>query len=303
LGETNSNKLRFIVSVQNKIEFILFIAFVKFFNTIGLKSARKFSIILAFLFYYIIPIRKAVVKRNLSIAFPELNKEEISNLAYKSFKSVCIALVEIFSIPTLSKEEIKNLVSFPGIESAKKIYDEKRGGILLTAHYGNWELGAASVGIHLGVPVYLIAKAQRNDFVSKWLNDMRESAGNKVEMLGVSIKNVFRQLLNKNIIGIVGDQRGPNEGLRVEFFNRKTAVYNGAAMFSIKTGAPIFVSIMVRQPDYKYISVMEVIDPLDFAGSDEEKIQQITQKFMYILECYIRKYPEQWFWMHNIWKY
>lgn len=291
------------MSFQNKIEYFVFISFVKIFSLIGINKARKFSVFLAFLFYYIIPVRKKVVYKNLSIAFPELSVQQLQELAYKAYKNICITLSEIFCLEDLSPGQIDSLFYIEKTDRMKESIIEKRGGILFTAHFGNWEMAAAAIGIKLGTPIHVVAKAQRNPYVTRWLNSMREQTGSKVVMLGVSIKNVFRELLKGNIIAIVGDQRGSAEGLRVDFFNRQTAVYNGAAMLAVKTGCLVFICPIIRQPDFSYKVLTTVIDPRQLDGSEEEKIKFITQKFMNILECTIKQYPEQWFWMHNIWKY
>ncbi|MCX6149393.1 MAG: lysophospholipid acyltransferase family protein [Ignavibacteriales bacterium] len=289
--------------IQNRIEYILFISFVRFFNLIGFERARRSAKIIAFIIFYFIPIRKSTVISNLKTAFPEYSEKEINKLAFRSYISFSITLSEIFCLPYISREKLKSQMDCPQIDFVREVYNKGKGMLIMTAHFGNWELCATAIGAQLDLPVYVVAKNQRNPFVTKWLNMMRESFGNKVTPLGVSIKNVYKELLNKNILGIVGDQRGPREGIRVNFFGKSTSVYPGAAFLAVKTGSPIVVSINPRLENFKYKVFTEFIDPKMLTGTDEEKILEINQKYFSILESTIRKYPDQWFWMHKIWKY
>jgi len=289
--------------LQNRIEYILFILLIKFFNLLGLNLARSAASLLTFIFFYIFPIRRETVTENLKIAFPDKNDSEIKSLAKNCYKSFIITFVEIACLPYLSKEKVKSLVNIPDLQLALSKYNQKKGLVLLTAHFGNWELGAVSSAIQMNVPISVVGKSQRNPYVNDWINMMREKFGNKVTQLGVSIKNVYKELLNKNIIGMVGDQRGPREGIRVNFFGKPTAMYPGTAQMALKTGSPIVVCISVRQPDYKYLIDLEFIEPDKLTGTEEEKILAINQRYMNVLENKIRHNPEQWFWMHKIWKY
>jgi Kdo2-lipid IVA lauroyltransferase/acyltransferase len=291
------------VSIQNKVEYILFITLIRFFNLFGIEKARIFAKPLAFVFFNFIPIRKAIVINNLKIAFPNLTIKEIHKLAFQCYCSISITLFEILCIPSLPVEKLKTLMDCPDLGLIKKFYDKGNGLIFLTAHFGNWELGATSMGAQLNIPIHVVVKDQRNPYVSQWLNMMRKKFGNKVTALGVSIKNIYAELKKKNMLGIVGDQRGPRDGMRIKFFNKSTAIYAGTASLSVKTGAPIAVAFIARQPDYRYKVFVEIIEPGLLPGSEEEKILEINQRYFSILESYIRKYPDQWFWMHNIWKY
>lgn len=291
------------MSVQNKIEFVIFISLVKIFNLFGIKRAKTAAKILAFLFYNLIPLRKDIVIKNLRIAFPDYSENRIQQLAHDIYYNIAISIIEIFCLPYLDANKVKAMVYCQDVDAIKKKLDLNKGLIFLTAHFGNWELGASWMGLLLDRPISVMAKNQRNELVTNWLNWMRERFGNTVIPLGVSVRNLFKELMNKNIIGVVGDQRGPVDGVRVKFFGRDTATYPGTAQLALRTSAPIVVVMMVRQKDFTYRACVEVIETEDLAGDEQSKVIEINQRYMSILEGYIRKFPEQWFWMHNIWKY
>ncbi|HEX2962166.1 MAG: lysophospholipid acyltransferase family protein [Bacteroidota bacterium] len=288
---------------KNRFEYFLFTSFVRVFSIIGIKRARHAAHFLAFLFYYVIPIRKSTVQGNLKLAFPDLSARELKRLSYRCYYSFAVTLIEIMCIPELKIGELKKMVYCPDLELIRKKFDEGKGVLMLTAHFGNWELGAISVSAQLGIPMYVAAKPQRNNLVGSWLTMMREKFGNKVVMLGMSFRNIFKELKNRHLIGLVGDQRGDPDGPRVNFMGVSSAVYPGTAVLAIRTGAPVIVCIIARQEDYSYRAFVEIIETSELEGTDDDKIIEINQRYSSILEKYIRIYPEQWLWMHKRWKY
>lgn len=289
--------------MKNIFEYILFLSFSKFFQLLGLNLSRKFSFLIAVLFYYIIPIRKKTVLENLHNAFPDYDEKKLKSIAFGSYKSFAIALAEILYIPAMSKEEIKKQVDCINVELIREKYEENKGVILLSAHFGNWEFMATSLAAQLNIPISVVIKPQRNPYVTNWMNKARTKWNNEIVPLGISIRQTYQTLKDKKIVAMVADQRGPEESIKINFFGRNLTVLTGPAALSLKTGAPILYGISVRQDDYSYKSVMTEISNENLPESNEEKIKELSQRHMAYLEGYIRKYPEQWLWMHKRWKH
>ncbi len=206
-------------------------------------------------------------------------------------------------IPALSKEEIINILPITNADLISKKYSEGKGVILLSAHFGNWEYIAASVSARINIPFHVVVKQQRNPYVDSWMNKARTRWINDIIPLGISIRQIYKELKNKNILAMVADQRGPQEGIRVNFFGISTAVFSGPALLAVKTGAPLIYGLTIRQQDYSYKVILEEIDLSNLSENEEEKIIEISQRHTSFLEKYIRQYPEQWLWMHKRWKY
>ncbi len=289
--------------MQNIIEYIFFVTFSYLLKVSGLKNARRLSFILASLFYYIIPIRKKTVIENLSFAFPSYSSQEINKIAYNCYRSFSITLVELLSIPWLSREQMKNMVQCKNSESIVEHYKENKGIILLSAHYANWEYIALSVSLQIDIPLYVVVKPQRNPYVTRWLERARTKWINKIIPSGISIRQVYKELLNKNVVAMVADQRGPREGIQLDFMGRPAYFFSGPAMLSIKTGAPLMYGIPVRQEDYSYKAEIFEISKDNLPASEEGKVVELTRRHKEYLEKFIREHPEQWFWMHKRWKY
>ncbi len=259
--------------MKNILEYILFLTLSFFFRIIGLNLSRKFASIIALFFFYILPIRKEVVFDNLQHAFPNLSSEEIKKIAYGSYKSFSITLVEILYLPWTTKEQLTKVVNFQHLDLIEKKEKEQNGVILLSGHFGNWEYSAICAGVVLNKKFSVVVKSQRNPYVNNWLNKVRTKWTNEVVPLGISIRNIYSVLLNKGIIAMVADQRGPEESIKLEFFGRKTSVYTGPAVLSLKMNTPIIYGITIRQPDFTYFANIEEISRENLPDEYEEKIK------------------------------
>lgn len=289
--------------MKNKIEYIIFVLFSYSFRILGLGLSRKFASVLAFTFFYLIPIRKKVVLENLKIAFP--NNDEVKNkeLAFKIYSSFAVTLVEIMCLPFLNKSDLVNAVECSNPELIVEKFNEGKGVILLSSHFGNWEFIAISVAIQIQLPFSVVVKPLRNTLVYEWMNKGRTKFGNEVVPLGISIRKTYQTLKEKKIVAMVADQRGPKEGVKVDFFGKKVAVYTGPAALALKTGAPIICGIPIRENNFKYKVKLVEIPTNNLPDSEEEKILEISQRYTSYLEEVIREHPEQWLWMHKRWKY
>lgn len=291
------------MKIQNILEYSLFISFSKICCLLGLNGARKLGILLGKIFYTFIPIRKKVVLNNLRIAFPDLDDYTIKKLARENYEALGITFAEILALPALTQQDLLNAFQVENIGFINEKYAEGKGLILMTAHFGNWEFAALSVGMQMPDHLVVVTKNQRNPYVNTWMNTVRAKWGNTCAPLGASIKNVFKELLEKRVVALAADQRGPKEGIRVSLFGRSSAVFPGPAALAIKTGAPLLVGFPIRQSDMNYTFRLEEIPKEGLSNNTEEAVAQLSQRHTDLLESYVRKYPGQWFWMHNRWKY
>lgn len=289
--------------MKNYFEYFLFIVLAVLVRILGLSLSRRFSIIVAVILFYIIPIRKNVTLKNLRRAFPEYTDQKIYKIAFENYKSFAITFVEILYIPFMTRKQIENAVYSENVELVKKFYERGNGLIVLSGHFGNWEYIALSISAQINVPFHVVVKSQRNPFVDSYLNRARTKWINEIVPLGASIRKIYAELKAKKIVAMVADQRGPSDGMRVNFFGQSTAIYPGPAQLAVKTKTPILYGLAVRQPDYSYKALISEISFEDLPDDEEKQVHEVSQKHMAFLESIIKKHPEQWFWMHNIWKY
>lgn len=288
---------------KDKLEFYFWKVFEFIIGLIGAKGIPTFAKIFSGLFFYVIPIRKDVVIKNLSKAFPQKSSKEINELARKNYYSTAVTFMELLLIPKMSEQEVINKFEPENLELALEKLNEKRGVLLLTGHLANWELGAIYLGIVMKSDLHVLVKKQRNALVADWMTSVREQFGNVEITLGVSVRELFKTLRSGGVIGIVSDQRGPKDGIKVNFFDQPTLSFPGFSALALKIQPTILVVTGSRKSNGKFSLEISEIPLNDLPADHDTAIKELNQRYMTYIENAIRKAPDQWLWMHNIWKY
>lgn len=197
-------------------------------------------------------------------------------------------------------DEVRERTAVPGLERLKEAVAQGRGVVMATAHFGNWELGGASLAVR-GIPTDAVVQKQRNPFVERDVAAMREALGVGQIDRRRAPKQVLRALRQGRLIAFAADQNAGRHGVFVPFFGTPASTHRGAALFAIRANAPLFFGVAVRLPDGTYESRTYPID-VDRGGPLEEAVTRLTAAFTSKLEDEIRAAPEQYFWLHNRWK-
>ena len=247
--------------------------------------------------------RKQVTLDNLRRAFPEKSDDELVRIARGAFKSVGISLLELVWYPKMTREQVENSMHFHNPEILKAAYDKGKGLLVLTAHFGNWELLGGAIVVKLGFRVYGIAKTQSNRLVNRTIDERRLRFGNRVIPMETSLREVMRALRDGEAVGIVADQAAPKENELIEFFGTKLPTHQGPSVFSLKMGSPLIAVFSVRRPDGSYDAYVEEVPTSDLNGYTPENVTELTRRHVKITENFIRRFPDQWMWMHKRWKH
>ena len=252
---------------------------------------------------YVFSKRRRIAYKNLRMAFAgEKSLKELRRLALRSFQNLAMAGAEMLRIPDMTNEYIESHYRIEGREHFEPFVREKKGVILLTGHFGSWEL-LNIAGAMLGYPLVVFARAQKHPRSDAYLNQLRTYRGCQVIYKGTPIREILRALKKGKMVGILSDQDGGRSGRFVNFFNRLSSTPPGAAAFSLHTGAPIFPVYIVREHGGIHRIVIEPAIRLDQGSlSREESERRILQQFADVLERAIRRWPEQWLWAHRRWK-
>ena len=253
--------------------------------------------------YFIIVARKRVALDNLAHAFHEMPVGQRRGIARAAFRNYGIALVEMLWAGGQSADELMKTARLSNPEVVEKHLGHSAGLIILSAHFGGWELIIHPVRLHLGRPFVIIVQRQRNRRIDAMIDASRAKWNNKTVPMGVSSREAFRALREGNIVAMLGDQSGPKEAVFIEFFGRPAATHRGAAAFSLKTGAPIVMLFLVRQNDGTYEAVFEEVSKSGIEDYTEENVIELTRRHTALLERYIRGHPDHWLWMHKRWKH
>ena len=236
------------------------------------------------------------LKRSLGIEYPAAEQ-----LVRRSFRNTGKNLMEFMQLPRMSPETIHQLVTFEGREHIDWALDQGRGAIILTAHFGNWELLGASI-LANGYTIRGITRQLRSKRLDAIVSSYREKVGWQGIDRDRSIREVLRCLKRNELIAILADVDTRTQGIFVDFFGRPAYTPYSPVAFALKTGAAILPTFIIRQPDDSHRAVVEAPLLLQQGGEKEQDLLVNTQRFTKIIESYIRRYPEQWIWMHERWK-
>lgn len=200
----------------------------------------------------------------------------------------------------MSREEIVALTDVPSWPQVQKALAEGNGALLVTGHYGNWEVAAAAVAAR-GVPISAVVKPQRNRLVDAMVQEARARLGIGTIEMARAPRQVPRVLAEGGVIGIVADQDARQKGIWVPFFGIPASTFRGPAQFALRFNAAVFASIARRLPDGRY-RVEGTRIPLVRTGDAAEDERRLTATLAAHLEQEIRKDPTQYFWFHKRWK-
>lgn len=247
--------------------------------------------------------RKQVTRDNLARALPELSLEERDRIMIGAYRNYGIALVEMLWAYGQSPKVLSPLVQMENPALLQKALEKGKGVILLSGHFGSWELLLSSVRLHIPVRVTAIVQRQRNDRVDAYIDRARSRFNTVTVPMGPAVREVLTALQRNEAVLILGDQSGPKESVFIPFFGRPSATHRGAAAFALRTGAALIMLLIVRQADGTYRATYEEIDTGSLTGSREEQITGLTKRHTAVLEKAIRRHPDHWLWMHKRWKH
>jgi len=250
----------------------------------------------------LMPSRRKIAIQNLKEALSDqLTSPEIESITRRVFQNIGRTFIEVSRFNESEPERLKNIVVGDGRELFEAARQAGSGGILLTAHFGNWEILGAWVAA-MGYKTHILVTIHSNRKFNELLNNCRSRMGVNVVSVGESIKHIFRALQNNEFIGIAGDQHSPAGDLIIDFFGRPVAAAKGPAVFSLRTGAPLLPFLLVRERYDRYRLIHDdPIYPSDYSD-DDEGIRNMVSRYHLFYEKAIREYPDQWLWTHRRWK-
>jgi len=292
---------------KDKIEFYTVKVFVYLVGLLPKSFTYKILKAIAKLFFKLEKRRSRLTIINLKAAYPDKSEEEIRKLAISSYESVAITLAEIIFM-LHDKINLDDMVE-NSQEFLQKMKDytqnAKNGVIVITAHFSNWELAAEFLPFH-GYPMVAIGRMGNNKLIEENITTpFREKYGNKNIYKKNALFGMIKALKRGKFVGLLYDQKsGGKNSVKVNFFNLPADTTKSIAELKLKFNPKILPIFFAREKNGKYTPI--IYEPIEYTADEEEdiekKIEKMTQKYNDILEEVVRKYPEQWFWMHNRWR-
>ncbi len=284
---------------------VIFLVF-RFMSFIVLALPARIGLVLGQAFgsisFYILKKERKKALENLDIAFGDSKSEaEKRSIAKKAFENLGKNLIEVVSIPKFNRGNINKYVSCKNIGILKRFVLENKGVIILSAHFGNWELLAHYLAIN-GLPMNVIARRVRMEGLEVFLIRIRKQNSVNILYRDASAKEIVDLLRDKKFVGIMPDQDMDSvSGVFVDFFGKSAWTPSGAAVLNLLTGAYIVPCFIVRKAFGHEVLIENPIETVK-TGDKRKDILENTQRYTRTIEDCIRKYPEQWVWFHDRWK-
>jgi len=285
------------------IEYALVWAVVKTMGNLPRPLARSIGAGLARILYFLLPKLQRTADVNLHIAFPDGSDAQRKAIERAMVRNLGWMAAEFARFPRTTKENISQLVVLDGNENFLEGQRRGKGVLFLTGHIGAWELSSFAHAL-FGYPLHYMARPIENRRIDALVNGYRCLSGNQPIFKNESARVMLKVLKEAGTVGILADQNTmPNEGAFVEFFGKLACTTSGIARVALHTDAAVVPGYIVWDEGLqKYRLRFEPPVELLRTGDLERDVVANTQNFAKIIEAIVRKYPEQWVWVHGRWK-
>jgi KDO2-lipid IV(A) lauroyltransferase len=268
--------------------------------------ARGFADLLAALAYRVDKRHRKVATENLTFAFPEKSLAEITQLVKGCYRHFATLVVEIAVLPKkLRVENWRRYASLVGGDKILKALLEDRPVLIVTAHFGNWEMAGFVLGL-VGFRTHAIARTLDNPHLERFFKQFRQRTGQAILDKKDDYDRIVSTLQAGGKVATLGDQDAGSKGVFVHFFNRPASSHKAVALLAMQYDALMLVVGIPRVRSgerwHYHVICEDVIDPREYATTGNA-VKAITQRYHDSLEKLIRRYPEQYFWLHRRWKH
>ncbi len=233
-------------------------------QALGAERTVHLGRVIGTLAYFLVPIRKKTALINLRRAFPEKSEAERRRILRRTYANFGQTFFEFLRHPVITAEELKRRIVFHNDHLLHEAAQAGKGALLLTGHFGNWEIMAAAIAAK-GYPIVAIAKRQRNRLTDRLINEYRRAHRIESVPLGMGVRHFLRALRSNSFVALLADQDAHREGVFVDFFGQPSATAPGVAQLALRTRAPIIFGACFIEPRGRYTVQLDRIpaDDLD----------------------------------------
>ena len=281
--------------------FRLFLVFDWLVMKLSRSMRKKLFFTLARVVHLLAQKRNRVIQANLDFAFGnDLNPNEKKEIERYCYRNLALNLLQVMENRRNSAEDLAKQVTFENREMVDLYLSQNRPLIFISAHHGNWEIGAVALAA-LITPTTSIYKGLDNDAFNPYMLESRARHHLHLVEKNGAIKHLARTLKNGQSVSLMIDQASnAKSGIKVDYFNHPTYHTSAAAQLSRKYDAPIIGLYIYTEDEENY--VIRFVKPITVQGDDEQSILDATQRQVNDLEKVIRAHPKLWFWCHKRWK-
>jgi KDO2-lipid IV(A) lauroyltransferase len=241
--------------------------------------------------------------RNLELAFPKKTAAEREAILRSEYRNLGFLLAEFCKMPGYTAESATQFIHYEGLDNYLKARDRGKGVLVLTGHLGAWELSSFYHSL-MGMPMGMVIRRLDNPLVDAFVNRIRCLHGNRVIHKDDFARGLIASMRAGDTVGILMDTNmTPPQGVFVPFFGVQACTASGMARIAEKTGAAVVPGFLLWEKDEgKYVLHFGKELDVVHTGDAEQDALTNTATFTSAIEAYVRRYPDQWLWMHRRWK-
>jgi len=264
--------------------------------------ALALGALLGRLWFSVIRVRRRVVLDNLARCLPELSSAERKRIALECYRNLGRAAVEFLLAARQPGDELVELVRLEGIEHVEQARAAGHGAIVITGHFGNWDLLCAAAAA-AGHPLHVVTKQLSASGFDRFWQEMREQKGVRLLPARGSLTELLDVLKQNEILALVVDQHDPSpSAVVVDFLGRPAAATAAPALLARRTGAPLLPVFAERLPDGTHRARIGEAIECSRTGDLKQDVRETTQRIQNTLEQAVRARPDHWLWLHRRWK-
>jgi KDO2-lipid IV(A) lauroyltransferase len=240
---------------------------------------------------------------NLRASFPEKSDEWIQQMGRRSFQQLLMLTIDVLVTPRLvQKHNWRQYARFTNAEYPKWLMKEGKGLIMVTAHYGNFELIGYMAGL-FGFDIYSVARPLDNKYLNRFLYQVRQRHGLKLIDKKGAAEMMPRIIEQGSTLGFIADQDAGRKGIFVDFFWRKASTYKSIGLLAITYNLPIVVGCTRRVGNRFFFDCVlsRIIFPHEWADK-EDPLTWVSAAYTKAIEDFVRQDPTQYWWVHRRWK-
>ena len=261
---------------------------------------KKIGSTLGELFWLLIPKWRKKLAIENAMSCLNIDENAAREIAKKSATRFGVMSMEVLRFPVI-KKDISRFVTIEGGEYLKEALESGKGGIIATSHSDNWELMGGALACY-GFPLVGVAKKQKSEGPDRFINEQRRGIGMHITYRD-DVREMYKMLEKGYFIGLIMDQdTNRHDGIVLDFFGKPTNCTPGAASMARFKKVPLFPGFIHKNEDGSHVIKIYPALEIEWTKDKREDLKRVTQEIVKITEEHIRKYPEEWFWLHDRWK-
>ncbi len=289
--------------MRQRTEYALAWTLIKFIGALPRPLARAAGILLAWTVYLLHVRLRRVGKKNLAMALTEKSRRERARILRGVFTGFGRQAAEVCLFPKYTRENSNKIVVYDGFENFERAFARGKGVLFLTAHLGGWELSAFYHSLQ-GHPLHVVMRPLDNVYLDRLTRHYRTMHGNSMVDKDDFVRGLLSAMKAGEMVGLLMDTNmTPPQGVFVNFFGIPACTASGLARIALRTDAAVVPGFTIWDPVLrKYRLRFDPALRLIRTGDDEADAVANTQQFTKVIEDYVRRYPDQWLWVHRRWK-